>query len=88
MDKYKPISCELYGMYEMAILRREPLRISWHGARGQDHVEALRLTNLRTRQHAEYMIAYNHFGERRVIRLDRVREAVPVHESSLRHRRH
>jgi len=78
MDDYRPVSCAFYGMCEMAILRRETLRVAWRGARGQARVEALRPTDLRTRRHAEFMVAYNNRGARRIIRLDRVRSATPV----------
>jgi hypothetical protein len=62
-------------MYEIAIIQRQPMRVSWLGARGVPRVEALRLVKLRTHRHAEYMIAYNRAGQRRVLRLDRVYSA-------------
>ncbi len=78
MDDYRQVSCEFYAMCELAILRSETLRVAWRGARGQAHIEALRPIDLRTRRHAEFMVAYNCRGTRRVIRLDRVRSATPI----------
>ena len=69
---YVPISCAEYSRYELAILRGQALRVSWHGARGVTRVEALRPVDLRTRRHAEFMIARNHLGQQRVLRLDRI----------------
>jgi Rho-binding antiterminator len=75
---YIPIACELYSRYELAVLRGKALRVRWRGARGVDHVETLCPTDLRTRRHAEFMIARNQIGQRRVLRLDRIVEAIEL----------
>lgn len=75
---YTPIPCAVYNRYEVAILSRTSLRIMWHGARGIDRVETLTPTDLRTRSGAEFMIARNRLGHRRVLRLDRIRTAEPI----------
>jgi Rho-binding antiterminator len=71
--KYTPISCDTYSRYELAILRGQGLRVAWRGARGIDRVEHLQPVDLRTRTGGEYMIARNLLGQRRVMRLDRIR---------------
>ncbi len=75
---YTPIPCAIYSRYEVAILYGLRLRIVWRGARAIDRVETLRPMDLRTRSGAEYMIARNHIGQRRVMRLDRIRRADPL----------
>lgn len=71
---YTPISCELYSEYELAILRGRTLKVRWKDRYGMDRVETLKPTDLRTRRHAEFMIARNQLGQRRVLRLDRIVE--------------
>ncbi|MFW5454646.1 transcriptional antiterminator, Rof [Thioalkalivibrio sulfidiphilus] len=72
---YTPISCELYSEYELAIMRGRTLKVRWKDRYGMDRVETLRPTDLRTRRHAEFMIARNQLGQRRVLRLDRIVDA-------------
>ena len=71
--KYDPVSCDIYSRYELAILRGQRLRVAWRAARGTDRVEHLQPIILRTRTGGEYMIARNLMGQRRVMRLDRIR---------------
>lgn len=70
---YVPIPCHIYSCYELAILRRQSLRVVWRGARGMDRIEHLKPEDLRTRAGGEYMIARNLLGQRRVMRLDRIK---------------
>jgi Rho-binding antiterminator len=70
--RYVPIPCDIYSRYELAILRRQTLRIAWRGTHGIDRIEPLKPLNLRTRAGGEYMIARNPVGQRRVMRLDRI----------------
>jgi len=59
-------------------MRGLTLRIAWHERRGLLRVECLRPIDLRTRWHAEFMIARTLAGHLRVLRLDRIREAAPL----------
>ncbi|OOG25985.1 transcriptional antiterminator, Rof [Thioalkalivibrio denitrificans] len=70
--EYTPIPCALYSEYELAILRRRTLRVRWKDRYGMDRVETLKPVDLRTRRHAEFMIARNQLGQQRVLRLDRI----------------
>lgn len=70
---YRPISCERYAELELAILRREHLRVAWRTASGKSRIEQLHPLDLRTRQHAEYLIAEDADGELLEIRLDHIR---------------
>lgn len=71
--KYEPVSCDIYSRYELAILYGQGLRVAWWAARGIARVEHLQPMNLRTRTGGEYMIARNLIGQRRIMRLDRIR---------------
>jgi Rho-binding antiterminator len=70
---YTPIACGLYSEYELLIMHREPLRLSYLGARNRSRIETLTPIDLRTRRKAEYLIARNPNGICRVLRLDRIR---------------
>jgi transcriptional antiterminator Rof (Rho-off) len=72
---YIPVKCSIYALYELAILKGQSLRIAWTGRQHQAHVEKLFPVDLRTRWHSEFMIAHNHLGQQRVLRLDRIQSA-------------
>lgn len=74
---YTPIACARYSELELAILRRLRLRLSLRGRSGLHRIETLTPVNLRTRCHAEYLIARNDAGTPRVLRLDRIADAQP-----------
>jgi Rho-binding antiterminator len=75
---YTPIPCAIYNRYEVAILNGKSLRVVWRSARNIDRLETLTPVDLRTRSGAEYMIARNHIGQGRVMRLDRIKNAEPL----------
>jgi Rho-binding antiterminator len=75
---YTPIPCAIYNRYEVAILNGQSLRVVWRSARNIDRLEKLTPVDLRTRSGAEYMIARNHIGQSRVMRLDRIKNAEPL----------
>jgi Rho-binding antiterminator len=81
LDPYKPIACDLHSEYELAIMRRVNLRLSWHDGHGQQHIGYLLPLDLYTRNHVEYLVARAIDGQQHEIRLDRitssnVREAI------------
>lgn len=69
---YRPIDCRLYSEYELAIMHGERLRISWRDAEGSPRIEVLIPVDLRTRQGEEFLVAKDHNGLEREIRLDRI----------------
>jgi Rho-binding antiterminator len=74
---YTPIACELYSEYELHIMHRDHLKLSYLGAGQLSRIETLRPVNLRTRNKAEYLIARSLNGVSRVLRLDRIRTFEP-----------
>lgn len=78
MNDYTPIPCSTYDHYEIAILHRTPLRVSWRGAEGMTHVETLQPLDLITSKGEEFLQARTANDQIIRIRLDRILEAVPL----------
>jgi Rho-binding antiterminator len=78
MSDYRPISCELYAQLEHWIVRRQRLRVAWREGARPPHLESLQPLDLRTREHAEYLIARRPGGGRVELRLDRIVRAQPI----------
>jgi Rho-binding antiterminator len=69
---YVPVDCGVYSEYELAIMHRDKLRLSWHDAAGNAHIGVVMPTDLRTRNGAEFMIVTEQDGSTLEIRLDRI----------------
>lgn len=77
MTDYKPISCGNYERFEVAIMHREQLHISWH----EENVvydQVITPTNLETRAGEEFLLFYDANGHRGQVRLDRIRKVAPA----------
>ena len=72
MSKYIPVPCEIYGNYELAILRRSQMRFCWRGSNDLVRIEAGVPVNIRSRNQGEYLVLRNLSGTLLVIRLDRI----------------
>ncbi|MDH5181316.1 MAG: transcriptional antiterminator, Rof [Gammaproteobacteria bacterium] len=68
---YRPISCALYSEYELAIIRRQRLKLVWH-TQEQTHISCVIPEDLQTRDHQEFLIAREHTGNVLYIRLDHI----------------
>ena len=71
-DTYQPISCELHSKYELAIMHKNKLELSWH-----EEEQMLTATNIlpldvQTKNKAEYLIAQSAGNENLCIRLDHI----------------
>jgi Rho-binding antiterminator len=69
---YKSIDCALYSEFELAIMHRTRLRLSWREAGGTTRIEALVPIDLRTRHGEEFLVAIGRDETEREIRLDRI----------------
>ncbi len=78
MTDYVPIDCGLHSQYELAIMHRQRLRISWRDAQGGTHVELLEPRDLLTRAGAEYLLADTPDGRRLELRLDHIQHTDPL----------
>ena len=69
---YVPISCDLHSEYELAILRRQWLRLVWTD-RNVVHDEMVLPLDLKTAHHEEYLVCRTKDDTTHEIRLDHVR---------------
>lgn len=72
MSDYRPIDCGLYSQYELAIMHRTPLFLSWRGLDGLGHLETLLPKDLETCKGEEFLVLLNAAGEQLKVRLDRI----------------
>ena len=78
MTDYEPIDCGLHSEYELAIMHRNTLILSWCDSAGTEHIEQLVPTDLRNRNGEEFMVVLNTKGEELEIRLDRITGCRPA----------
>jgi Rho-binding antiterminator len=78
MSEYRPISCQRYAELEVAIVHQLPLRMAWHTPDGGCRVEQLLPTDLRSREHEEFLLAEDSRGDPLEIRLDRIARFAPL----------
>ena len=83
MSDYTPIDCGLYSRYELAILRRRRLRLSWRAAGGLTRIDTVTPIDLETRSGEEFIVIEQSDGHRVEVRLDRIvrsREELPEND--------
>ncbi|MCW8901779.1 MAG: hypothetical protein OQK75_03200 [Gammaproteobacteria bacterium] len=73
-DKYIPISCDLHSQYELAIMHKNMLELSW-----LSDDELITETNIspidvQTKDKAEYLIAVTRDNKNLCIRLDHIKK--------------
>ena len=78
MTDYTPIDCGLYSNYEVAILEKRRLRISWRAPGGQVCIDVVVPVDLKTLHHEEFLVAENQAGATLELRLDYITKAEPV----------
>lgn len=72
MADYRPVDCAVHDRYELAIMRRQCLRLSWRERDGLLRVEVVRALNLETRGGEEFLVFADAADRRRQVRLDRI----------------
>ena len=72
---YTPIDCGLYSEYEVAILHRQRLRMTWQDEKGNEQTDDVLPQDLKTEDKREYLIATGSDGSLKRIRLDLIRKA-------------
>jgi Rho-binding antiterminator len=72
--QYHPIPCAIYSEYELAIMRHHWLQLVWQEPGGLEHISRLLPLDLKTEDHAEYLLAKDYRGEPLRIRLDYIRQ--------------
>lgn len=71
-DLYKPIACALHDEYEIAIMRRQKLNITWLDDSDCSHESLVLPVDIKVENGEELLVAEEEGGERLTIRLDRV----------------
>jgi Rho-binding antiterminator len=74
MTDYVPIDCAVHSGYELAIMRRQQLRLTWRGEDGIIHIKKVTPTDLRTLNHEEFMDVTDERGNTYSIRLDHIQK--------------
>ncbi len=78
MSDYKPIDCGLYSEYEVAILHRSKMRLSWRDSAKTVHMEVVTPNDLRTRHGEEFLVVSGQDGRQQEIRLDHILHCKPA----------
>ena len=78
MTDYTPIDCGLHSEYELAIMRRQSLRLAWSDARGTIHIGIYHPLDLHTREGEEFMVVADVDGTEIQIRLDHIMSYNPA----------
>ncbi|MGD8515207.1 MAG: Rho-binding antiterminator [Granulosicoccaceae bacterium] len=74
-DDYTPISCASHSEYELCIMHRQRLRLTWRDETGAQRVGVVSPVDLITRERVEYLLVKDEHGEQKQIRLDKIIEA-------------
>ena len=77
MTDYTPVDCGLHSSYELAIMQRQQVRLSWLED-ATVHTETVLLTDLVTRNGEEFMRITRAGGDSLDIRLDHIRRFEPA----------
>ena len=70
---YRPVDCDLRSEYELAIMQRNKIMLSWQDVAGSVHTEAVLPLDLLTRSGEEFMVFSTGAGTECEIRLDHIR---------------
>lgn len=73
-DSYKPVSCELHSQYELAIMHKNKLHLTYQSESHSSVSSIVTPTDVQTKNKAEYLIAVTSSGENLCIRLDHIIE--------------
>jgi len=72
MTDYTPVDCGLHSEYELAIMHRDKLKLTWSDADGETCIDTITPTDLRTRNSEEFLVVSGADGMEFEIRLDRI----------------
>lgn len=70
MTDYQAIDCGLHGEYELAIMRKKTLNLSWQQPGQGLQTQAVNPLDLITRNHEEFLLVENAKGKSFEVRLD------------------
>jgi transcriptional antiterminator Rof (Rho-off) len=71
-NDYRPIGCDQHSVLELLAIRQTPVEVRAVAADGTPAAYAGRVSDLLTRDRAEYLVVLDGEGREHAIRLDRV----------------
>lgn len=71
-DDYKPVSCAMHSEYELAIMHKQRLVITWKNDLGETRTEEVMPTDIIIRNSAEYLLVLDQYSNNKEIRLDKI----------------
>ena len=72
MSDYRPVDCARHSEYELAIMQRRRLQLTWHGRDGATRTETVTPVDLYARRGEEFLRVACSGGQEDEIRLDRI----------------
>lgn len=72
MTDYTPVDCGLHSEYELAIMHRQTLRLTWRDTDGEQQTKTVIPADLHTRGHEEFLMVMGNDSIEQVVRLDRI----------------
>jgi Rho-binding antiterminator len=78
MSDYRPIPCAVHEGYQLAVLRRQRLRVRWRTAAGEPMESQGRALDVYARRGEEFLLLEEAGGARLAIRLDHIQAAEPA----------
>ena len=73
-NPYQPVSCELHSQYELAIMHKNKLELSWVSDGELVTEKNILLLDVQTKDKAEYLLTVNEENKNLCIRLDHIRK--------------
>jgi transcriptional antiterminator Rof (Rho-off) len=76
---YRHVDCDLHSEYELVIMQRSKIMLTWQDVAGSVHTEAVLPLDLLTRSGEEFMVFSTGAGTECKIRLDHIRSFSRIH---------
>jgi len=73
-NPYQPVSCELHSQYELAIMHKNKLELSWVSDGELVTEKNILPLDVQTKDKAEYLLTVNAENKNLCIRLDHIRK--------------
>ncbi|NOR40540.1 MAG: transcriptional antiterminator, Rof [Gammaproteobacteria bacterium] len=81
MTDYRPVDCDLHSEYELVIMQRSKIMLTWQDVAGSVHTEAVLPLDLLTHSGEEFMVFSTGAGSECEIRLDHIRSFSRIHNN-------
>jgi Rho-binding antiterminator len=80
-EPYTPIACDLHSEYELAIMHRRSMMLTWQDENNEIQTAALLPLDLITRDKQEFLLARDNNNVTCEIRLDKIIKSEPQPEN-------